>query len=133
MPGSDEQRASGARPGSLSPCARSSSGVLFGSRGTRAGVARDDAGSRELGIRCRRRAQREHPTVGSRASVAQGLTQTQLSDSVIGEIRFDRNGDLIGPSVTILRVKARDGISRVEKYEGAAIDRVIRPPAPAVR
>ena len=66
---------------------------------------------------------------GTRPSVSRALLTTRLDSGIIGPVRFDRNGDLIAPSITILRVRARDGISQIEAYEGAAVDRVIRPPA----
>lgn len=65
---------------------------------------------------------------GTRATVSRALLATRLSDSTIGPVRFDRNGDLIAPSITIVRVRDRDGVSQIEAYEGAAFDRVIRPP-----
>ena len=54
-------------------------------------------------------------------------------DGILGPVRFDRNGDLIAPAVTIMRVRARDGVSDVVDLEGATIDRVISPSATAVR
>jgi hypothetical protein len=47
---------------------------------------------------------------------------------VIGPVGFDDNGDLDAPAVTIMRVRARAGVSPVQFYEGAAIDRVIAIP-----
>jgi YVTN family beta-propeller protein len=66
---------------------------------------------------------------GTRASVSRALLATRLNASTIGPVRFDRNGDLIAPSITIVRVRDRDGVSQIEAFEGAAFDRVIRPPA----
>jgi branched-chain amino acid transport system substrate-binding protein len=65
---------------------------------------------------------------GTRASVSRALLATRLDASTIGPVRFDGNGDLIAPSITILRVRDRNGVSQIEDYEGAAFDRVIRPP-----
>ncbi|HTN22964.1 MAG TPA: BTAD domain-containing putative transcriptional regulator [Solirubrobacteraceae bacterium] len=70
---------------------------------------------------------------GSRASVSRAPLSTRLDDSIIGPLRFDHNGDLVAPAVTILRVRRRDGVSDVEHFEGAAVDRVIAPPATAIR
>src|SRR4051794_8838419 len=70
---------------------------------------------------------------GTRASVTRQLLRTHLRDSVAGPLSFDRNGDLTAPAVTIMRVKARDGISDVPTLEGAAVDRVIRPPPKLIR
>jgi branched-chain amino acid transport system substrate-binding protein len=65
---------------------------------------------------------------GTRASVSRELMATRLDDGILGPVRFDRNGDLAAPVVTIMRVRRRDGVSDVEDFEGAAVDRVIAPP-----
>jgi branched-chain amino acid transport system substrate-binding protein len=70
---------------------------------------------------------------GTRASVTRALLATRLRDSTIGPISFTRDGDLTAPAITIMRVRRRDGVSTVPGYEGAAIDRVIAPPAGAIR
>jgi DNA-binding SARP family transcriptional activator/ABC-type branched-subunit amino acid transport system substrate-binding protein/streptogramin lyase len=69
---------------------------------------------------------------GTRASVARQLIATQLKDSIIGPLRFDRNGDLTASPVTIMRVRRRDGVSGVQFFEGAAIDRVLVAPRHAI-
>ena len=66
---------------------------------------------------------------GTRASVTRRLLTVRLPDSVIGPLAFDRYGDMVDPAVMVLRVRRRDGVSDVEGYEGAAVERVIRPPA----
>jgi hypothetical protein len=48
-------------------------------------------------------------------------------------VRFDANGDLAGPPVAIMRVVRRAGVSDVQAYEGAAIDRIITPSRAAIR
>ena len=65
---------------------------------------------------------------GTRASVSRELMATRLDDGILGPVRFDRNGDMTAPVVTIMRVRGRDGASDVEDFEGAAVDRVIAPP-----
>jgi ABC-type branched-subunit amino acid transport system substrate-binding protein len=65
---------------------------------------------------------------GTRASVSRQILETRLPDSIIGPLRLDRNGDLIDPPVTIMRVRRRDGVSATRGYEGAAIDRIIKVP-----
>jgi branched-chain amino acid transport system substrate-binding protein len=65
---------------------------------------------------------------GTRASVSRELLVTRLNSSTIGPVRFDHNGDLIAPAITIVRVRDRDGVSQIQDFEGAAFDRVIRPP-----
>jgi ABC-type branched-subunit amino acid transport system substrate-binding protein len=53
-------------------------------------------------------------------------------DGIIGPVRFDANGDLIAPPVTIMRIVRRDGVSGVQSHEGAAINRIITPPPTAI-
>jgi DNA-binding SARP family transcriptional activator/ABC-type branched-subunit amino acid transport system substrate-binding protein/streptogramin lyase len=65
---------------------------------------------------------------GTRPSVSRQLIATRLKGTVIGPVRFDANGDLVSPPVTIMRVVRRDGVSDVPTYEGAAINRIITPP-----
>jgi DNA-binding SARP family transcriptional activator/ABC-type branched-subunit amino acid transport system substrate-binding protein/streptogramin lyase len=71
---------------------------------------------------------------GTRRSVVRALFRTRLADSPVGAVRFDRNGDVVGPPTAILRILGGkgSGYSTVPYYEGARLDRVIRPPAPAV-
>jgi ABC-type branched-subunit amino acid transport system substrate-binding protein len=70
---------------------------------------------------------------GTRASVSRALLRTRLRDTPIGPVRFDRDGDLVGPAVTIMRVTGPGGASDVPGFEGAAIDRVIRPRPEQIR
>ena len=70
---------------------------------------------------------------GTRASVTRALMTTRLDDGITGPVRFDRNGDRLQAPVTIVRVRARTGVSDVESFEGAAINSVITPPHDAVR
>lgn len=65
---------------------------------------------------------------GSRASIAQHVLSAHLRDSPIGPISFDANGDLVHPVVSIMQIRARDGVSAVPLYEGAAFERAIVPP-----
>jgi ABC-type branched-subunit amino acid transport system substrate-binding protein len=64
---------------------------------------------------------------GSRASVARRLVHTQVAEGVLGPLAFDRFGDMTRPAVMVLRVEGRENASDVENFEGAAVDRVIRP------
>jgi hypothetical protein len=57
---------------------------------------------------------------------------TRLKDGIIGRVRFDANGDLIAPLVTIMRIVRRDGVSDVQSDGGAAINRIITPPPTAI-
>ncbi|MFL5893948.1 MAG: BTAD domain-containing putative transcriptional regulator [Thermoleophilaceae bacterium] len=70
---------------------------------------------------------------GSRASVTRALFRTRLPRTVVGPVRFDQNGDLTSPPVTILRVVAGHGVSRTPYFTGSVVDRVIVPPAGALR
>jgi ABC-type branched-subunit amino acid transport system substrate-binding protein len=65
---------------------------------------------------------------GTRASVTRQLLATHLADSPIGPISFTPAGDLVHPVITIMRIRARSGVSHVPTFEGAAFDRVIAPP-----
>jgi YVTN family beta-propeller protein len=60
---------------------------------------------------------------GTRASVVRALHTTDLADTPVGPMRFDRNGDALAPAVSIFRVRT-DGAT--------VLDRVIRPRAAAL-
>jgi ABC-type branched-subunit amino acid transport system substrate-binding protein len=70
---------------------------------------------------------------GTRASVANRLLATRLEDGILGSLRFDANGDVSSPLITILRIRRGSGAGNVPNYEGADIDRVVASPAGAVR
>jgi DNA-binding SARP family transcriptional activator/ABC-type branched-subunit amino acid transport system substrate-binding protein len=59
---------------------------------------------------------------GTRSSVTEELRRTTVEDGILGDIRFDENGDLVEGPVTVFRVvgKGRPGLA-----PGAVIDRVI--------
>jgi DNA-binding SARP family transcriptional activator/ABC-type branched-subunit amino acid transport system substrate-binding protein/DNA-binding beta-propeller fold protein YncE len=57
---------------------------------------------------------------GTRASVAQELFRTRVEDGLLGDIRFDRYGDLVEGPVTIYRITRK----------GPVVDRVITVTAP---
>jgi ABC-type branched-subunit amino acid transport system substrate-binding protein len=44
---------------------------------------------------------------GTRASVTRELRRTRIEDGILGEIRFDRNGDLVTAPVTFFRVSGQ--------------------------
>jgi ABC-type branched-subunit amino acid transport system substrate-binding protein len=71
---------------------------------------------------------------GTRASVVRSLFKTNLADSPVGRVRFDRNGDVLAPPMAILRILGGkgSGYSPVPYYEGARVYSVIGPPAPGV-
>jgi DNA-binding SARP family transcriptional activator/ABC-type branched-subunit amino acid transport system substrate-binding protein/streptogramin lyase len=62
---------------------------------------------------------------GTRSSVTRELRGTTVEDGILGDIRFDENGDLVEGPVTIFRVvgKGRPGFGG--GYEGAVVDRVV--------
>ena len=78
-----------------------------------------------------------HATLASAFLVFRWLTpqrsEVSFQTQQAGPLTVSRNGDLTAPAVTIMRVKARDGISDVPTLEGAAVDRVITPPPRLIR
>jgi len=61
---------------------------------------------------------------GTRESVARALLDTRLRGSLLGDVRFDANGDVRSPPVTVLRMRA--GARDLEDWPGATLDRVVR-------
>jgi branched-chain amino acid transport system substrate-binding protein len=59
---------------------------------------------------------------GTRSSVTEELRRTTVEDGILGDIRFDENGDLVEGPFTIFRVvgKGHPGLE-----PGAVVDRVI--------
>ncbi len=64
---------------------------------------------------------------GTRSSVTRELRRTSVEDGILGNIRFDPNGDLVEAPVTIFRVvgKRRGNSSSLPEFRGAVVDRVI--------
>jgi DNA-binding SARP family transcriptional activator/ABC-type branched-subunit amino acid transport system substrate-binding protein/streptogramin lyase len=62
---------------------------------------------------------------GTRASVTEEVRRTQIHNGILGDVAFDRNGDLVEGPMTILRFSGRDFV----------VDRVVRvrPSAPRHR
>ena len=56
-----------------------------------------------------------------------------MDDGILGDIRFDENGDLVEGPFTIFRVVGKGRSSRVPGYEGAVVDRVIMARADLLR
>jgi branched-chain amino acid transport system substrate-binding protein len=73
---------------------------------------------------------------GTRPSVTKELLATQVEDGILGNVRFDANGDVVPSPITILRVK-RGGRgmspSTTDWADGATVERVITPPPRLVR
>jgi ABC-type branched-subunit amino acid transport system substrate-binding protein len=70
---------------------------------------------------------------GNRASVTRQLIASRPRDGIAGPMRFDRNGEVVAPAVTIMRLRAPTGVSDVRFHEGAAVDRTIAPPPWVIR
>jgi branched-chain amino acid transport system substrate-binding protein len=68
---------------------------------------------------------------GTRGSVLHALFQTRIRDGLIGDVRFDRNGDVQDSPVTILR--AAPGARSVADAPDAAMYGVVRVPLRALR
>jgi branched-chain amino acid transport system substrate-binding protein len=62
---------------------------------------------------------------GTRASVTRELRRTKIQDGILGDIRFDRNGDLVEGPVTIFRVVGTGHTDHLPGYEGTVVDRVV--------
>ena len=70
---------------------------------------------------------------GTRSSVMQELRRTTVEDGILGDIRFDENGDLVEGPVTIFRVVGKGHRGLGGGYEGAVVDRVITARADLLR
>ncbi len=73
---------------------------------------------------------------GTRSSVASRLLATRAQDGILGDLRFDQNGDIVPSPITIVRVKpGGEGMSRnaTDFADGAIVQTVITPPTPLVR
>jgi len=64
---------------------------------------------------------------GTRSSVTRELRRTSVKNGILGNIRFDQNGDLVEAPVTIFRVvgKRRGNSSNLPEFRGAVADRTI--------
>ena len=62
---------------------------------------------------------------GTRPSVVHQVMATDSEHSVIGRIRFDRDGDLVSAPVTILRIEP--GAGELPSFEDAVAETVVRP------
>jgi branched-chain amino acid transport system substrate-binding protein len=70
---------------------------------------------------------------GTRAGVLRALATTRLSDSIVGPIRFDRNGDRVEPPVAVLRLVGPHSGGTSAISPGTVFDRVIIPPTTTSR
>jgi DNA-binding SARP family transcriptional activator/ABC-type branched-subunit amino acid transport system substrate-binding protein len=62
---------------------------------------------------------------GTRSSVTRELRRTRIEDGILGDIRFDQNGDLVEGPVTVFRVVGKGDRNSQDGYEGADVDRVV--------
>ena len=65
---------------------------------------------------------------GTRAGVTRTLLATRARRGILGTFALDAAGDVTPSPITIVRVRRGGGDDTVESIDGAAIDRVIRPP-----
>ncbi|MGH7588584.1 MAG: branched-chain amino acid ABC transporter substrate-binding protein, partial [Gemmatimonadota bacterium] len=70
---------------------------------------------------------------GTRSSVTEELRRTSVEDGILGDIRFDENGDLVEGPFTIFRVVGKGHPGLAPGYEGAVVDRVITARADLLR
>jgi branched-chain amino acid transport system substrate-binding protein len=72
---------------------------------------------------------------GSRASVLKELRETEVQNGILGDFRFDANGDKTPGAITIYRVtgKSPAGADVPPEYEGAVFDRTVPIPANLLR
>jgi branched-chain amino acid transport system substrate-binding protein len=66
---------------------------------------------------------------GTRAGVLAELARTRVQNGLLGTFHFDRNGDTTLNPITILRPERPGGRTTIMSFSGAAIDRVLTPPA----
>ncbi len=66
---------------------------------------------------------------GTRRSVVKQLFATRVAGGILGSFRFDRNGDTTLRTVTVLRAERPGGRDTIMSFQGAAIDRLLTPPA----
>ena len=72
---------------------------------------------------------------GTRSSVTRELRRTSVEDGILGNIRFDQNGDPVEAPVTIFRVVGKRGrnSSSPPEFRGAVVDRTITARAALLR
>jgi branched-chain amino acid transport system substrate-binding protein len=67
---------------------------------------------------------------GTRASVLRKLRATRVRDGILGDFRFDRNGDITPAKVTVIRVTGdtAPGLPQPAYHRGAIFDRIVMVP-----
>jgi hypothetical protein len=76
-----------------------------------------------------------HPHDATRASVLDKLFASDVHAGILGDFRFDRNGDITTASIPILRVTGATppGAGLSPDFQGAILDRVVHVPSNLVR
>jgi branched-chain amino acid transport system substrate-binding protein len=64
---------------------------------------------------------------GTRPSVVDELFRTRIVDGLLGNVGFDRNGDVTESPMTIVQVRGRGSANTVQSVVGARVARVVRP------
>jgi branched-chain amino acid transport system substrate-binding protein len=64
---------------------------------------------------------------GTRASIVRELFETRVRNGLLGSFRFDANGDSSESPITIVRVRRGGGSTAIGSFEGAVVERVVRP------
>ncbi len=66
---------------------------------------------------------------GTRASVNRELRRLEVENGILGSFRFDSNGDMTPPAITVFRVTGKKrGADAPDVWGGAEFDRVVRVP-----
>jgi ABC-type branched-subunit amino acid transport system substrate-binding protein len=64
---------------------------------------------------------------GTRASVTRELRRLEIEDGILGSFRFDENGDMTPPTISVFRVTGkRREADAPDFYGGADFDRLVR-------
>ena len=72
---------------------------------------------------------------GTRESVLENLRASRVKDGILGDFRFDRNGDLTPASIPIVHITGSTPPSArlPEQLQGGVIDRVVEIPRDLIR
>jgi ABC-type branched-subunit amino acid transport system substrate-binding protein len=71
---------------------------------------------------------------GTRAAVLRELQASRVRDGILGNFRFDGNGDITPAKLSVLRVTGPSATDErlPDDYEGASVDRVLEVPTSLV-
>lgn len=67
---------------------------------------------------------------GTRASVLRELRASEVRNGILGDFRFDANGDITRAAIPILRITGATppGSGLPPEFQGATVDRVVQVP-----